>query len=49
MGVLKFRVETTRRLVGLLGVLKVCIEVMHHLSLVFQTFVLKLHIKSSMF
>jgi len=46
---LKLCVETTRPLVGLLGVLKVSIEIMHHPSLVFQTFVLKLHITSSMF
>jgi hypothetical protein len=49
LGVLKFRVETTRCLVGLLGVLKVCVEVMHHPSSMFQTFVLKLHIRLSMF
>ncbi len=47
--VLKFCVETTRPLIGLLDVLKVCIEVLHHLLSVFRTFSLKLHIKSSMF
>jgi hypothetical protein len=47
--VLKFYVETTRPLVGLLGVLKVSVEVMYHPSLVFLTFLLKLHITSSMF